>query len=151
MPAVWKCALWMASSLCETIPIMKLSQPITSCAAAYSQRIGGRLRPLAHSRHIVVLQPHKYLRSKTFTLECVPKVSIQFSTVFVNSWRAAARPTSWQWAMCLHVLSHSWQLGHRGLRPPWCNRNFIVPAMPRTCLDTPIIGTATVDHGSCCG
>ena len=125
----------MVSSLCDTIPMTKLSHPIMSCAVAYSRRIGGRSRLLAHSRHVVVPRPHKYLRSKAFTLKCVLEVSIHFSTAFVDSWKAASRPTSGQQAMCLHVSAHAWQLGHRGLQPSWCDRYFMVPAIPRTCLD----------------
>ena len=113
----------------------KLSHPIMSCAVAYSRRIGGRSRLLAHSRHVVVPRPRKYLRSKAFALRCVPEVSIHFLTTFVDSWNAASWYTSGQQAMCLHVSLHSWQLGHRGLRPSWCDRNSMVPATPRTCLD----------------
>ena len=85
LPAVWKCALWMGRSLCETIPMTKLSHPMISCADAYSRRISGRSRLLAHSRHVVVPRPRKYLRSNTFTSECVSTVSIHFSTVFADS------------------------------------------------------------------
>ncbi len=85
LPAVWKCALWMGRSLCESIPMKKLSHPMMSCTDAYSRRIGGRSRLLAHSRHVVVPRPRKYLRSNTFMSECVSTVSIHFLTAFADS------------------------------------------------------------------
>ncbi len=133
--AVWKCALWMGNSLCDTIPMTKLSQPMISCADAYSQRIRGRSRLLAHSRHVVVPLPRKYSRSSVFTSEFVSTVSIHFSTADVDSLNAASRPTSGHQAMCLHVSVHARQLGHRGLQPSWCDRYFMVLAILRTCFD----------------
>jgi hypothetical protein len=85
LPAVWKCALWMGRSLCEIIPMTKLSHPMISCDDAYSCRIGGRSKLLAHSRHVVEPRPRKYFRSNTFMLECVSTVSIHFWTAFADS------------------------------------------------------------------
>ena len=85
LPVVWKCALWMGKSLCETIPMTKLSHSMISCADAYSCRIGGRSKLSAHSRHVVDPQPRKYFKSNTFTSECVLTVSIHFSTAFADS------------------------------------------------------------------
>jgi hypothetical protein len=68
-------------------------------------------------------------------LEFVSTVSIHFSTAAVDSLNAASRPTSGHRVMCLHVSVHARQLGHRGLRPSWCDRYLIVPAILRTCFE----------------
>jgi hypothetical protein len=79
-----------------------------SCAEANSRNIGGRSRLQAHSRHVFIPLPRRYTRSNSFTLEFVSTVSIHLSTAFVDSRKAASRPSSWHRAMCLlHQAMHS--------------------------------------------
>ena len=52
-------AFWIGSSFVETIPVVKPSQPITSCDTTKSLKMCGRLRLSKHSRHVVVPLPLK--------------------------------------------------------------------------------------------
>ena len=51
---------------------------------------------------------------------------------------ASVLPSSGHLPTCAHDSTQHLQLGHIGLLSSWCFRNFIVPAIPRMCLNCDI-------------
>ncbi len=95
----------------------------------------GRLRLSKHSRHVIVPFLLKYWINRSDRLGCVWWAAIHLSTSCIDCINAAARPISGKCAMFLHVSLHSRQLGHNGFLSTWYARNYIVPAIPKTCFD----------------
>ncbi len=127
-----KCKLCIWRSLDETMPTTKLSHPMTSCDLANSWKLCGRLRANEHSTHVNEPRPQRYLRRRDCRSGCVFWSPSHYSTPCMDCVNAATRPILGQWAIWVHVFPQSWQLGHNGLLPSWCTKNFIVPAISRT-------------------
>ncbi len=105
-----------------------------SCDSANSWIICGRFRAVEQLEHKRVPLPQRYWRRRDQRSGWVMFLSSHNSTSSVYWAKARVHPTSGHHATCLHNSLHSWQLGHIGLLLFWCARNFILPAIPRTCL-----------------
>ena len=122
----------MPSNFVEIIPTMKFPHPILSCKIVNSWTIDGRSP--THSTQEVSPRPSAYSEMTETRSGCVSFSLIHLVSSTTDCENASVRPAYGQRAMCAHVFSHDRQLGHVGSRPSWCVRNFIVPAIPRTCL-----------------
>ncbi len=132
-PLTCKYESWIQSSFVETIPTMKFSHPILSCKVLNSWTIDGS-SPVHLMQEISPLL-WAYFKMTEMRSGCISFSFIHLESSFTNCKNASMRPTSGQWRMCVHVSSHNWQLGQVDSWPSWCAKNFIVPAIPRTCFE----------------
>jgi hypothetical protein len=127
-----------------------LSHPMKSCEIAYSWNIGGRFKLLERSTHVIKPRLRRYRRSRSFTLGCVPVLSIHFSALFVDCRNTAAQPASGQQAMCLHVCCICGSLGIEGSARPGETRTSLC-LLCQVHVLTPIVEIALVNCEVCCG
>jgi hypothetical protein len=118
------------SSFEETIPMMKLSQPMMSCNSANSCIICGRLIAIEHLKHKIEPLLQRYWRRAVLRAGSVLLFSSHCSNPCADYSKAWTRPASGQRAMCLHISLHLLQLRQSGLLSSWGARNSIVPVIP---------------------
>jgi hypothetical protein len=110
------------------------SQQMMSCDAANSWMMCWRSDSLEHSEHFVEPLPQRYRRRRDCKSGWVLFFSSHCSIICADCSNASVLPTSGHLSTCEHDSTQKLQLGHIGLLSSWCARNFIVPAIPRTCL-----------------
>jgi hypothetical protein len=114
--------------------MMNPSQPMTSCDAANSWMMCGRFNSSEHSEHVTEPLPQRYRRRRDCKSGWVLFFLSHSSIVCADCSNASVLPSSGHLVTCEHDSMQQLQLGHIGLLPSWCARNFMVPAIPRTCF-----------------
>ncbi len=79
--------------------------------------------------------PRTYVEMTALTSGWVTFSDIQEVMQAMDCSKATVRPASGHTATCRQVSSLARQLGQLQSRPSWCDRNFIMPAIPNTCFD----------------
>ena len=105
--------------------MMNPSQPMTSCDAANSWMMCGRPNSLEHSEHVTEPLPRRYQRRRDCKSGWVLFFSSHSSIICADCLNASILPSSGHLVTCMHDSMQQLQLGHIGLLPSWCARNFM--------------------------